>query len=158
MQFLNSRAFAAYSLVFSLVVLMTGCGSKGQSSSDKKAAVTVTQVDISPFPSISLAPGQVAQMFAQALNANGGQVFTQTITFSSSNPAIQITANGLLCAGRWDSLTTPVVCYAPGTGPNTPPDPAPDPPVTSAGITSNITASAGGVTSPVTVASVHLTI
>ena len=63
MQFLNSRAFAAYSLVFGLVVLMTGCGGKGQSSADKKAAVTVTQVDISPFPSISLAPGQVAQMF-----------------------------------------------------------------------------------------------
>jgi hypothetical protein len=152
MQFLNSRAIAAYALVLGLVVLMTGCGSKGQSSSQKKAAVTVTEVDISPFPSISLAPGQVAQMFAQALNANGGQVFTQTITFSSSNPAIQITSNGLICAGRWDSLTNPVVCSAPGSAGN------PDPAVTAAGITSNITASAGGVTSPTTIASVHLTI
>src|SRR5256885_5091624 len=120
MQFFNSRAIAAYSLVFSLVVLMTGCGGHGQSSADKKAAVTVTQVQLFPSPSISLQPGEVVQMAAQALNANGGQVFTQTITFSSSNNSqIQIgTLNGqtLLCAGTWfDSLGNPntssaVVC------------------------------------------------
>src|SRR5947209_11689787 len=102
MQFSNSRAIAAYSLIVGLAVLMTGCGGKGQSSSDKKAAVTVTQVEIAPSPSVSLVPGQVVQISAAALNANGNQVFTQTITFSSSNPAIQITQNGLLCAGTWD--------------------------------------------------------
>jgi len=101
----------------------------------------------------------VTQVFAQALNSSGNQVFTQTITFNSGNPAIQITANGLLCAGRWDNLSNPVFCYAPGTGPvTTPPTPPPDPPVTAAGISSNITASAGGVTSPTTIASIHLAV
>ena len=59
MQFLNRRAIAAYVLIVFLVALMTGCGGGGQSSADKKAAVTVTQVDIFPNPSISLTPGQV---------------------------------------------------------------------------------------------------
>jgi hypothetical protein len=159
MQFLNRRAIAAY-LAFGLVAFMTACGGYGgQSSADKKAATTVAQVQMFPAPSVSLRPGEVQQMSAAALNVNGAQVFTATISFSSSNPAIQITQNGLLCAGRWDSLTTHVVCFAPGTGPVTnPPTPPPDPAVTAAGITSNITASAAGVSSPVTVASVHLAI
>jgi hypothetical protein len=146
MQFLNRRAISAYVFIIFLVALMTGCGSGGQSSSDKKAAVTVTEVDISPNPSISLEPGQVVQVFAQALNSNGNQVFTQTITFNSSNSAIDITPQGgLLCAGKWDSLTTPVVCH-PATVTAT------------AGVTSSITASAGGVTSPTTVASIHVAV
>src|SRR5882724_11717518 len=148
MQFFNRRAIASYFLILFLVVLMTSCGGGGQSSADKKAAATVTEVDIFPNPSISLTPGQVTQVFAQALNSSGNQVFTQTITFSSgaqndTNP-IQITTGGLLCAGKWDNLTTPVVC-TPAT-------------VTTAGITSNITASAGGVTSPTTIASIHLAV
>lgn len=159
MQFFNRRAIAAY-LAFGLVAFMTACGGYGgQSSADKKAATTVAQVQMFPAPSVSLRPGEVQQMSAAALNVNGSQVFTATISFSSSNPAIEITQNGLLCAGRWDNLSNPVVCFAPGTGPVTnPPTPPPDPAVTAAGITSNITASAGGVTSPVTVASVHLAI
>jgi hypothetical protein len=153
MQSLNRRALAAYTLIFALVLLMAGCGSYGGgSSADKKAATTVTQIQMFPAPSISLAPGEVTQMSAAALNVNGSQVFTETITFNSSNPAIQITPGGLLCAGRWDNLANPVICRAPGSTGN------PDPAVTVAGITSNITASAGGVTSPVTVASVHLAI
>ena len=155
MQFLNRRTISAYVLILFSVALMSGCGG---SSSSAKAAATVTNVDIFPT-SISLTPGQITTVFAQAVNSSGGQVFTQTITFNSSNPAIQITANGLLCAGRWDSLTTPLTCYAPGTGPvTTPPTPPPDPPVTAAGITSNITASAGGVTSPTAIASIHLAV
>src|SRR5205807_4985293 len=64
--------------------------------------------------------------------------------------------SGLLCAGRWDSLTSPVVCFAPGTAaPGVTPL---EPPVGPGGMAANITASAGGVTSPVTVASIHLAI
>jgi len=149
MQYLNSRAIAAYALVFGLVVLMTGCGG-GESSADKKAAATVTQVEISPSSSISLVPGEVVQLLAAALNASGNQVFTQTITFNSSNPQIQIGVNNgrtLLCAGTWDNTSNAVVCT---------PIVIPNPQTTP--ITSNITASAGGVNSPTTIASVHLAI
>jgi hypothetical protein len=149
MQFLNRRAVAAYVFILFLVVLMTGCGGgSGQSSADKKAALTVTQVDLFPAPSISLQPGEVTQLFAQALNSSGNQVFTQTITFNSGNPKIQIgTLNGqtLLCAGTWSdpaNAGNAVVC--------TPTTAVPD--------TSNITASAGGVTSPTTIASIHVAV
>ncbi len=152
MQFLNRRAVAAYTLIFGLVVMMSGCGGGGQSEADKKAAVTVTQVVISPSPSISMTPGQVVPLFAAALNANGSQIFSETIGFSSSaqndpNHPIQIgSANGntLLCAGTWDNTSNPVVC-----------NPLP---LSSVPATSNITASAGSVTSPTVVASVHLPI
>src|SRR3954468_17466926 len=148
MQFLNRRAIFAYVLILLLVALMTACGGGG-SSADSKAAATVTQVNMIPAPSISMTPGQFVPLFAQALNANGGQVFTSTITFNSSNPALQIgTKNGqaLLCAGTWDNITNPVVC-----------NPVPGVTATT-GVTSNITAAAGSVTSPTTIASVHVPI
>ena len=129
MQFFNRRAIASYFLILFLVALMTGCGGGGQSSADKKAAVTVTQVDIFPNPSISLTPGQKTPVFAQALNSSGNQVFTQTITFNSDNPQIQIgtqvgAPNGqvLLCAGTWDNTSNPVVCTPAVIGP-VPPNP-----------------------------------
>src|SRR4051812_952100 len=148
MQFLNRRAISAYVLILSLVALMTGCGGGGSSSS-KKAALMVTQVNIFPNPSISMIPGQFVPLFAQAVNSAGNQVFTSTITFNSSNPALQIgTKNGqaLLCAGTWDNITNPVVC-----------NPVPGVTATT-GVTSNITAAAGSVTSPTTIASVHVPI
>src|SRR3954462_3575340 len=107
MQFLTRRAILAYVLILFSVALMSGCG--GGSSSSNKAATTVTEVDIFPT-SISLEPGQITTVFAQALNSTGGQVFSQTITFNSNSSRVDITPNGLLCAGKWDSLTTPVVC------------------------------------------------
>src|SRR5436305_2927029 len=150
MQFFNRRASVAYVFIIFLVALMTDCGGKGLSSADRKAAVTVTQVNISPNPSISLTPGQVVAVFAQALNSNGTQVFTQPITFNSSaqndpNPiqiSNQVNNSAQLCAGKWDSLSNPVVCTPTSLVPST----------------SNITASAGGVTSPTTVASIHAAI
>ena len=135
---------------------MSGCGGGG-SSADSKAARTVTEVDMIPSPSISMEPGDIVQLFAQTLNSNGGQVFTQTITFNSSNPAMQIgtqvgAQNGqaLLCAGTWDNPSNPVVCH-----PFVYPSPLPNPPPV---VASNITASAGGVTSATTVASIHIAV
>src|SRR5436305_9950622 len=150
MQFFNRRASVAYVFIIFLVALMTDCGGKGLSSADRKAAVTVTQVNISPNPSISLTPGQVVRVFAQALNSLGNQVFTQTITFNSSaqndpNPiqiSNQVNNSALLCAGKWDSLSNPVVCT----------------PTTVVPATSNITASAGGVTSPTTLVNIHVAV
>src|SRR5437868_13425179 len=140
MQFLNRRAIFAYVAILFLIAFMTGCGGGGQSGADKRAAVTVTRVDISPNPSISMQPGDVVRVFAQALNSLGNQVFTQTITFNSSaqndpNPiqiSNQVNNSAQLCAGKWDSLSNPVVCTPTSLVPST----------------SNITASAGGVTSP----------
>src|SRR3954469_21445482 len=156
MQSLNRRDIFAYVLILSLVALMSGCGGGG-SSSASKAARTVNEVDMVPSPSISMEPGDIVQLFAQSLNYSAGQVFTETITFSSSNPAMQIgtqvgAQNGqaLLCAGTWDNASNPVVCH-PFVYPTPPSNP---PPV----VASNITASAGGVTSATTVANIHIAV
>jgi hypothetical protein len=83
--------------------------------------------------------GAVTQVAAQVKDAAGKIIFTVTPTFSSSNTTkVTVSNSGLVCAGTWDSLTAPVVCT----------------PAASAG-TSNLTATAGSVTSNIVVVSVH---
>src|SRR5437763_1678989 len=119
-----------------LCAFLAGCGGGSHS------------VAIGPVVTISLAPvvvslnaGDVLQLQVSALDANKRSVFNQTITFTSSNPGIQVSNTGLLCAGTWDSLTTPINCKA-----ATPP------------ATTTVTASAQGKTSNVVPVNVHLPI
>src|SRR3954469_17439028 len=135
----RARILALISSVL-LLVLLTACGGDNKTASVGPPA-TVT---LNPQPSVSLNAGDVLQMSVSVLDSQGRSVFSQTVTFASSDPRVQIANNGVVCAGTWDSLTAPIVC--------TPA--APD----SAGIQSNITASAGGITSNVVVASIHLQI
>jgi len=119
-----------------LMALLVGCGSSGP----VKSVGSVATVTLTPSP-VSLNAGDVLQMAVSALDANKKSVFNQTFTFKSTNNAIQIANNGLLCAGTWDSLKTPVNCApaSPGTG----------------GITTMLTATAQGVTSPAVTVYVH---
>ncbi len=123
-------------LILLLSLGLSGCGGGGDSRTTIGPPATVEL-----FPSsLSMEVGGVAQVAATVKDAKGNLVFTATPTFSSSNPAVvTISNNGLVCAGTWDSLTTPVVCT----------------PAAAAG-TSNLTATAGGITSNIVVASVHL--
>ncbi len=44
-------------------------------------------------------------------------LITEPVTYVSSNPAVvTVAANGLACAGSWDSLASPLVCTPGGTG------------------------------------------
>ena len=127
-------------LGFAAVVLASlaffGCG--GSSSSNTLGPVAT--VVVSPT-NASLDNGGVLGLSVLIKDAAGHQLFTPTVTFTSSNPLIQVANNGLLCAGTWDSLTTPIVC--------TPIPPASMP---ATGVQTTITATAGGVTSaPLTV-------
>lgn len=117
-----------------LTLIISGCGG-GNSASTVGAPTAVT---LTPA-SLSLDFGQVSGVSAAVTDANGNQVLTATTTFQSSNTAlVSVAASGLVCAGTWDSLTTPVVCT----------------PATTAG-TANITATAAGITSSPVVVSVH---
>ena len=91
-------------LLLSICLLVSGCGG----GSSNKTAV-VSQIILSPT-SLSLNSGDVGQIQAIPENSSNAQV-TANITFSSSNSAIVTVSNaGLVCAGVWDSLTTPINC------------------------------------------------
>ena len=93
---------------------------------------------------VSLNAGDVLQLQVSALDSNKRSVFNQTITYASTNAGVQVSTNGLLCAGTWDSLTTPINCKPA----------APQ----SSGVQSNVTASAQGKTSNIVPVNVHLPI
>ncbi|MGH9668740.1 MAG: hypothetical protein ACRD3A_01325 [Terriglobales bacterium] len=122
-------------LIFMLSLGLSGCGGKGSSTTSTAKVATVT---LAPA-SISLQKGAVFQVAVAVQDKDGKPILTQTPTFASSNAAVVTVSNGgLLCAGTWDSLITPIVCT----------------PAAASG-TSNLTAAAGGITSNTVVVSVH---
>lgn len=118
-------------LLLSICVLLIGCG-----GGSNKAAV-VSQIILSPT-SLSLNSGDVAQIQAIPESSSNAQV-SANITYSSSNSAIVTVSNaGLVCAGVWDSLTTPINCNGFPSGPGV------------SGV-AMITVTAGGVNNTLTV-------
>jgi hypothetical protein len=86
---------------------------------------------------VSLEVGQFQALIATGLNPVA-QVLTETFSYQSSNPAVlTIAGNGAVCAGTWDSLTTPTTCTPGLTG------------------TAEVTATALGVSSPPVTIYVH---
>lgn len=124
-----------------LLLLLTACGSGNNPGASSQAGPPAT-VSLSPHSVVSLNAGDTLQMQASVLDAQQRAVFNQTITFTSSDPRVQIANNGLLCGGTWNSVSTPTVCAAANVGP--------------AGIQANISANVGGIASNVVVASIHL--
>jgi len=122
-------------LIFLLTLGFSGCGGQGSSTTSKAVPATVT---LAPS-SISLEKGAVLQVSVTVLDKDGKQIFSPVPTYASSNTAaVTVSNGGLLCAGTWDSLTTPIVCT-----------PA------AANGTSNLTATVGSITSNTVVVSVH---
>ncbi|HXB21428.1 MAG TPA: hypothetical protein VNV88_08605 [Candidatus Solibacter sp.] len=124
---------AIVTLLLLISAILAGCG--GGSS---KTNTTLSQIVVSPT-SFSLNSGDVAQLTATPENSANGTVLAN-LTFTSSNAnVVTISNTGLICAGIWDSLTTPINCNG-FNGPN---------PITG---TSTITVSSQGInSSPVTV-------
>jgi hypothetical protein len=114
-------------------LVLAGCGG-GHSLTTQNPAATVT---LSPSPTATADLGAQVQFSVKELDAQGHNVF-HTATFSSDNPNIDIANNGVACAGKWDSLTTPIVC-TPASGP----------------AVANITATASGVVSNTVTLYVH---
>ncbi len=126
-------------LILSLILsagLLGGCGGGSKTAS---ATLTVTSVVLAPA-NVSLDPGQVLQLSVQAFNSSNRAVSGQLFTFATSNNAIQVSSSGLVCGGTWDSLTAPVVCT----------------PVPKVPASTQITATAAGITSAPINVSVHL--
>src|SRR6266481_5540779 len=123
-------------LALALIIIgISGCG--GGSSSTTTTTNTMT---VSPA-TLSMNFGQFVQLTPTILDSNGTQVLTLTPTYASNDANVQVSTGGLVCAGTWDSLTTPTVCQVK------------NPPVAPAS-TAAITVTAGSLTATVPV-SVH---
>jgi hypothetical protein len=118
-----------------LLAGLTGCSSNS-------AVHTISypipdNITLLPTPAASMQVGSILSFTAVALNATK-QTITEPLFYQSSDPTVvTIAANGLACAGSWNSLTNPQVCTAGRVG------------------TAQISATAQGVTSPLTTVYVH---
>ena len=116
------RRFAVLLILAVLAALaLTSCG--GSSSTGIPASIV-----LGPSP-ISLNYGQVMQISTVVTDSSGNTLSGQTITFAATDPSGATAApsasvattsiastNGLVCAGAWDSTSSPVVCN-PGSTP-----------------------------------------
>src|SRR5712671_1443677 len=109
---MGSSLFGRLACAISAVILcgLGGCGGhKSVGSSPFPAKVT-----LSPAPSISAQQGTIFTFFASAQNSSNSNL-SATFTFQSSDTSIlNISPNGLACAGRWDAAFT--TCTPMGTG------------------------------------------
>jgi hypothetical protein len=101
------RQFAAL-LSLATLALAAGCG--GGSSSKIGPPATVT---LSPT-TVSLTFGGTVQLSAAVTDASGNTVTNGTVAYTTSNSSVaDVSTGGLVCAGAWDSESTPVVCTPP---------------------------------------------
>jgi hypothetical protein len=128
---MQRQAVAVFALIAGLIA---GCGSSSKSKTPTAASLTISPSN----PSLDV--GRFTALKATIVDSSGAPITSLTPTWSSSKPnVVDVSTNGAICAGKWDSTTTPTIC-TPG-------------PVDSA----VITATAGGVSGSVTVTThVHI--
>ncbi len=122
------------------LVLFLAAGLSGCSSGGGVAVVTYpipANVMLTPATTASMDVGATLTFTAQPQD-NGNNNLTQPVSYFSSNSAVvTIAANGIACAGTWDSISSPQVCTPGPVG------------------VAQITGSAQGVSSPPTTVYVH---
>src|SRR5579864_5495935 len=128
-------ALAVVLPIFFLLAGLPGCSSNS-------AVNTVTfpvpaSITISPAPDLSMEIG-TNQSFSPSILSSTKTTITEPVTYQSSNTAVvTVAANGLACAGSWDSLSAPQICTPGPVG------------------VAQVTATAQGVSSPPTTIYVH---
>ena len=126
---------AALPIVTLLLTGLIGCSSGG---AVKTTSFPVpASIALVPGPNLSLEIG-TNQSFTATTLSSGGTAIAQPISYQSSNTAVvTVAANGLACAGSWDSLSNPHICTPGPVG------------------VAQVTATAQGVSSPPTTVYVH---
>jgi hypothetical protein len=119
-------------LILALGLVACGGGNSAPITNPVPASLT-----LSPSAAVSLEIGKTQGFTASALNSTNTAI-TTPISFVSSNTAVvTVAANGVACAGTWDSLTNPQLCTPGREG------------------SAQITATAQGVSSPPTTVFAH---
>jgi len=84
-----------------------GCSSKAVNTVSFAVPTSIVMV---PAQSISMELGTNQQFTATPQNSNKAPI-AEPVFFQSSNSAVvTVAANGLVCAGTWDSLSSPQIC------------------------------------------------
>jgi hypothetical protein len=122
---------------FFSLFLSLGCG--GSKTTTPVVDVTPDAVTLSPIPDVSVEIGGTANFTATTLDKAGTLISPPPpIFFISNNTAVlEVSASGLACAGKWDSLSNPQICTPGAVG------------------TAIVTATSGGVSSPPATVHVH---
>jgi hypothetical protein len=133
-------SLAGLSCIVVCLILLASCGQSSPTNVSAGNAVP-TSVSLTASSAIgsnlSLEVGTTLALTATARGARNN-VINETFSFLSSNPTVAtVAANGFICAGTWDSLTLPQVCTPGVVG------------------TTQITATAQGVSSPPITVYVH---
>lgn len=127
------RIAAITTMLAFLVAVLAGCRS-GSAVATTTYPVP-TSISISPTPSLSLEVG-TNQAFTASITPTS--TTPQPVFYQSSNTAVvTVAANGLACAGTWNSLSSPQICTPGPVG------------------VAQVTATAQGVSSPPTTVYVH---
>ncbi len=125
----------AVAVLCAVIVIEAGCG--GGSAINTTSFAVPAIIALAPGGSVSMELG-TDQQFTATPESLSRTPITEPVFYQSSNSAVvSVAVNGLVCAGKWDSLSVPQVC-TPG-------------PVGFA----DITATAQGVSSPSTRVYVH---
>ncbi|HEX4426351.1 MAG TPA: hypothetical protein VH079_13215 [Terriglobales bacterium] len=118
-----------------LAISIAACGGGGATTTipdEVPASIT-----LSPAVNSSMDVGALEAFTATAFNRNNTAI-SETFSYQSSNPAVVTVANtGTVCAGTWDSLSTPTTCTPGPVG------------------VAQVTATAKGISSPPTIVYVH---
>jgi hypothetical protein len=131
------RKFGSLGFGLFLLTVISAAVSCGGHNAVRNAVYTVpTSISMIPTPSSSMELGTNLAFTATA--SDGKQNLSEPIFYQSSNTAVlTVAANGLACAGTWDSLANPQVCTPGPVG------------------TAQVTATSLGVSSPPTTVYVH---
>src|ERR1700674_807800 len=125
----------AVALPILLVAGLVGCGSNSAVNTTNFAVPA--SIAITHTPNLSMETG-TNQSFTVSVLTSTKTAITEPVSFQSSNTAVvTVAANGLACAGSWDSLSVPQICTPGPVG------------------VAQITATAQGVSSPPTTVYVH---
>src|SRR5579863_37669 len=118
-----------------LAAIEAGCSSG--SPVHTTAYAVPASIVLVPVGNASMELGTNQQFTATPQNANKSALIEPVFYQSSNSSVVTVAANGLVCAGTWDSLSVPQVCTAGPVG------------------FADITATAQGVSSPATRVYVH---
>jgi len=101
----------------SLTLVVAGLAGCSSSNPVRAANYPVpASLSITPSPYLSLELGTYQAFTATIENAAKASI-TEPVTYISSKPGVvTVAANGLACAGSWDSLSSPQICTPGSTG------------------------------------------